>query len=332
MVKQLTSNPTTMNENRLLQVEELKKHFRIKSKSLFKKDVVKAVNTISFHINEGETYGLVGESGSGKSTVGRCLLRAIEPTSGKILYKEQNISELKPSELIKIRKDLQMVFQDPFSALNPRQRVGNAVKEPLTMHNIGDKKSRKNIVMDLFEKVGLPADCYYRFPNEFSGGQRQRIVIARALAVNPKLIICDEPVSALDVSVQAQIINLFKELQEQFKLSYLFISHDLSVVRHISDRVGVMYLGQLVEEANVDQLYKEPLHPYTQALISSIPKSKPSSSRDRIILQGDIPSPINLPSGCFFHPRCPHAMNHCKEEAPVKTQIDSDHWVACHLY
>lgn len=329
---ELTDKYTELQEERLLQVENLKKYFRIKTKGFFKKDTVKAVSDVTFHIKEGETYGLVGESGSGKSTVGRTLLRAIEPTSGKILYKNSDITKIKNSELIKIRKDLQMVFQDPYSSLNPRQRIGGAIEEPLNIHNIGDKKSRKEIAMQLLEKVGLSTDYYYRFPNEFSGGQRQRIAIARTLAVNPKLIVCDEAVSALDVSVQAQIINLFKELQNQLKLSYLFISHDLGVVRHISDRVGVMYLGQLVEEASVERLYKNPMHPYTQALISSIPRSKPDTSRERIILQGDVPSPIHLPKGCFFHPRCAHATEQCKKQAPEKISVDSNQWVACHLY
>jgi peptide/nickel transport system ATP-binding protein/oligopeptide transport system ATP-binding protein len=319
-------------ENALLRVENLKKYFRIKTKSLFKHNTVKAVNDISFHILEGETYGLVGESGSGKSTVGRSLLRAVEPTSGNILYRNSNIMQLGVPELFKFRKEMQMVFQDPYSSLNPRIRVGNAIEEPLNIFNIGDKSSRRQMVMELLAKVGLPPEYYYRFPNEFSGGQRQRIVIARALAVNPKLIVCDEPVSALDVSVQAQIINLFKDLQSQFKLAYLFISHDLGVVRNISDRVGVMYLGQLVEEGSVDKLFENPLHPYTQALISSIPRSKPNISRERIILQGDIPSPIHLPKGCFFHPRCAFAKKECKEEEPRKINIDSDHWVSCHLY
>jgi oligopeptide transport system ATP-binding protein len=322
----------TEQENKLLQVENLKKYFRVKGKGLFQHNTVKAVNDVTFHMIEGETYGLVGESGSGKSTVGRSLLRSIEPTSGKVLYRNRNIVDLEEAEMLKLRKDLQMVFQDPYSSLNPRLRVGKAIEEPLNIHQIGDIASRRQLAMQLLEKVGLQAEYYDRFPNEFSGGQRQRIVIARALAVNPKLIVCDEPVSALDVSVQAQIINLFKELQSQLKLSYLFISHDLSVVRHISDRVGVMYLGQLVEEASVDQLFEDPLHPYTKALISSIPRSNPNISRERIVLQGDIPSPIHLPTGCFFHPRCAYATKQCKEQEPTKKKIHSTHWVSCHLY
>jgi len=328
----LTVTLAPKQKEMLLQVSNLRKYFQVKTDRIFQRNTVKAVNDVSFHIYEGETYGLVGESGSGKSTVGRTLLRSIEATSGSVLYKNQNIYDLNGSQLLKLRKDLQMVFQDPYSSLNPRIRIGNAIEEPLKIHHIGDPKSRREMALTLLEKVGLPKEYYHRFPNEFSGGQRQRIVIARALAVNPKLIVCDEPVSALDVSVQAQIINLFKELQSQFKLSYLFISHDLSVVRHISDRVGVMYLGQLVEEAQVDRLFQEPLHPYTKALMSSIPRSKPNVKRERIILEGDIPSPIHLPQGCFFHPRCPFVKKECKESTPVKVKINSEHWVSCHIY
>ncbi|MHB1652592.1 MAG: ABC transporter ATP-binding protein [Desulfitobacteriaceae bacterium] len=326
--------PDVQKENTLMEVVELKKFFYLKGGGLFlgKSETVQAVNNVSFHLLEGETYGLVGESGSGKSTIGRAILRSIEPTSGKVFYRNRNIFALPRSELDKLRKEMQMVFQDPYSALNPRIRIGKAIQEFLDIHEVGDKGSRKEIVMDLLSKVGLQPEYYERFPREFSGGQRQRIVIARALSLKPKLIVCDEPVSALDLSIQSQIINLFKDLQKQFKLTYLFISHNLNVIRYVSDRVGVLYLGELVEEANVDDLFETPLHPYTQALISSIPRTKYDKTSDRIILEGDIPSPINPPSGCFFHPRCPQAKKICKEESPVKKVIKANHWVACHLY
>ena len=320
--------------NTLVSVNNLYKHFYLKGGTVLKpkKDVVKAVNNVSFEIKSGETYGLVGESGSGKSTIGRTLLRALEPTSGEVIFKGVDITRLSRSELNKLRLEMQMVFQDPYSALNPRMRIGPAIQEALEIHNIGDKQSRKERVIELLTQVGLQPEYYNRFPREFSGGQRQRIVIARALALNPKLVVCDEPVSALDLSIQSQIINLFKDLQKQFKLSYLFISHNLSVIRYISDRVGVLYLGQLVEEAEVDRLFSNPLHPYTRALLSSIPKDKPRDMKERILLEGDIPSPIDLPPGCSFHTRCKSAMSICKEVTPQRIDMDKDHWVACHLY
>jgi len=321
-----------MSKNKILQVENLRKYFPVQGNNLFRKDTVKAVNDVSFHLYKGETYGLVGESGSGKSTLGRTLLRIIEPTSGKIMYKDKNILDLNNRQMSKLRMDLQMVFQDPYSSLNPRMKVGKAILEPMNIHKIGDKENRKETVFKLLEKVGLKPEHYNRFQKDFSGGQRQRLVIARSLAVKPKLLVCDESVSALDVSVQSQIINLFKDLQEEYQLTYLFISHDLSVIRYISDRVGVMYLGQLVEEGKVDDLFENPLHPYTQSLISSIPRATNAQKRDRIVLKGDIPSPIDLPKGCFFYSRCPLAKDICKNIKPQQKCLDKEHWVACHLY
>lgn len=316
-------------EKLIIRAVGLKKQFRAKSRSWWRADTVKAVNDVSFAVREGETYGLVGESGSGKSTVGRLVVRALPPTAGEIWFRDQNLLEKKADFP---QKHLQMVFQDPYSALNPRMRVGPAIEEPLIIHGIGDKAERKHRSAELLRQVGLPASYADRFPHEFSGGQRQRIIIARALALRPQFIVCDEPVSALDVSIQAQIINLFQELQETFGLSYLFISHDLGVVRHICDRIGVMYLGQLVEEAPVEELFAQPLHPYTQALISSIPGSRKQTKRERIVLRGDIPSPVRLPEGCFFHPRCPHAMDVCRKAAPEPSAAGPGHWVKCHLY
>ncbi|WP_100374068.1 ABC transporter ATP-binding protein [Bacillus sp. FJAT-45037] len=325
---------TTKDNDILLEVNGLKKHFPIK-KGMFQRTVghVKAVDDISFFVKRGETFGLVGESGCGKSTIGRTLMRLYEPTEGQIIFDGKDISNVNERELHPFRKDLQMVFQDPFSSLNPRKTVQTILKEPLSVHGMYKGKARQEFIEDLMEKVGLNPEYANRYPHEFSGGQRQRIGIARALTLNPKLIIGDEPVSALDVSVQSQVLNLFKDLQDEFGLTYLFIAHDLGVVKHISDRIGVMYLGKMMEVANKKDLYSEPLHPYTQALLSAVPRAHPTEvKRERIILTGEIPSPSNPPTGCVFHTRCPVAMDECKERMPVYKEVKKDHFVACHLY
>lgn len=319
-------------EKPLLQVRNLKKFFPITNSLGRVTGQVQAVNNVSFDLYEGETYGLVGESGCGKSTTGRTVMRLVEPTEGEAIFQDQDIYKLKGKDLLNIRRELQMVFQDPYSSLNPRKRIGHILEETLKIHNLFPKKERMDRVMDMLHKVGFQSEHYYRYPHEFSGGQRQRIGLARALMVNPKLIICDEPVSALDVSIQSQVLNLLREIQDEFKLSYLFVSHDLSVVRHISDRIGVMYLGQMVEEAQTDELFANPLHPYTQALLSAVPVPNPMVKRERITLKGEVPSPINPPSGCVFHTRCPQATDICKQEVPVKKMVAAQHAVACHLY
>lgn len=319
----------------ILQIQGLKKHFPVKSSLGFLggiKGNVKAVNDVSFELFEGETFGLVGESGCGKSTLGRTILRLTEPTEGKAIYKSNDVFKLSPKAFDNMRQELQMVFQDPYSSLNPKKRIGSILEEPLIIHGIGNKKERTEKVMDILYKVGLQVDHYYRYPHEFSGGQKQRIGLARALIVNPKIVICDEPVSALDVSIQSQIINLLQELQADLNLAYIFISHDLSVVRHISDRVGVMYLGNMVEVAKTEALYAKPLHPYTEALLSAIPRTNSEFKKERIILKGEVPSPLNLPSGCVFHTRCPYAKEVCRHEVPVKKEVSPQHFVACHLY
>lgn len=317
----------------LLKVEGLKKYFPVK-KGLFGKTTgqVKAVDDVSFYVNEGETLGIVGESGCGKSTTGRMLMRLLEPTEGKVTFNGQELTTLSPQEMRKARREIQMVFQDPYASLNPRHTVEKILMEPLIVHNIGDTKSRKKMVRDFLEIVGLSSYHAKRYPHQFSGGQRQRIGIARALMTNPKLIIADEPVSALDVSIQAQVLNLMQKLQRELKLTYIFIAHDLGVVRHISDRVGVMYLGKLVELASSENLYAEPLHPYTKALLSAVPVPDPNFVREEILLEGDIPSPSNPPSGCTFHTRCPFAMDRCKQDVPQLEEIKPGHYVACHLY
>lgn len=316
----------------LVEVKNLKKYFPV-TKGFFgrKKSFVKAVDDVSFTIKKGETLGLVGESGCGKSTTGRMLMRLIDPTEGQIWFEGKEISNLNDNQIRNTRKDFQMVFQDPYASLNPRMKVGEIIAEPLIVHGV-EKEKRIARVEELLEVVGLSSYHSDRYPHEFSGGQRQRIGIARALAVNPKLIIADEPVSALDVSIQSQILNLLKDLQEEFDLTYLFIAHDLSVVEHISDRVGVMYLGKIVELADKNSLYNNPLHPYTKALLSAVPVPNPRIKRERIILKGDIPSPSNPPSGCTFHTRCPIAMEKCKKSVPVLTELSEGHYVSCHLY
>ena len=319
----------------ILDVQELTKYYPVKNpfgKLGGEKRSVKAVDNVSFQLYEGETYGLVGESGCGKSTIGRTLLRLIEPTAGRAIYKKKDLFELTGESLREMRQELQMVFQDPYSSLNPRKRIGQTLEEPLAIHSIGTKNERTEIVLELLNRVGMQTDHYYRYPHELSGGQRQRIGLARALVVNPKIIIADEPVSALDVSIQSQVINLLQELQKDLQLTYLFIAHDISVVRYISDRIGVMYLGKLVEEAPTDSLLEKPLHPYTQALLSAVPLPNPLKKKERIILKGEIPSPLSPPSGCVFHTRCSSVMDICKTKMPERKEMSKEHFVSCHLY
>ncbi len=308
-----------------LQVRNLVKHFPVDNSD----DVVQAVDDVSFDIIAGETLGLVGESGCGKSTVGRCLLRLHEPTSGEVLFEGKNIIGLGNREMQLRRREMQIIFQDPYASLNPRLSIRSIISEPLKIHKIGNKASQNARVADLLEKVGMDPKYADRYPHEFSGGQRQRIGIARALALNPKLIICDEPVSALDVSVQAQVVNLLQELQDEFGLTYLFISHGLAVVEHISDRVAVMYLGKIVEICDAGELYALPLHPYTKALLSAIPIPDPTQKRERIVLKGDVPTPINPPSGCRFRTRCPIAIDECARVEPELREITTGHFAAC---
>ena len=310
---------------KIVQVRNMVKHFPVDN-SL---DVVRAVDGISFDIFAGETLGLVGESGCGKSTVVRCMLRLHEPTSGEILFENEDITKLGNTELQKLRREMQIIFQDPYASLNPRLTILSTISEPLKIHGIGDKTSQKEKVAELLSKVGLDPKYMSRYPHEFSGGQRQRIGIARALALNPKLIIADEPVSALDVSVQAQVVNLLQDLQKEFGLTFLFISHGLAVVEHISNRVAVMYLGKIVEIADSRTLYKNPLHPYTQALLSAIPIPDPKKKRQRIVLKGDVPTPINPPSGCRFRTRCPIAIDECSKIEPELKEIENGHFSAC---
>jgi oligopeptide/dipeptide ABC transporter ATP-binding protein len=319
----------------LLVVEDLKKHFPITRGIIFQKEVasVKAVDGVSFVVREGETLGVVGESGCGKSTMARCVMRLLDPTSGRLIFRGKDISRISRAEMRPFRREMMMIFQDPYASLNPRKRVGFIVAEALQVHKLGTDAEIKRRVQELLEVVGLNPEHYNRFPHEFSGGQRQRIGVARALAVNPKLIVCDEPVSALDVSVQAQILNLLKDLQRDFGLTYIFIAHDLNVVRHISDRVMVMYLGQVVEEADRNALYAEPKHPYTGALLAAVPIPDPTIDRKRIVLEGDVPSPINPPSACRFHPRCPRFVEgHCDVEEPtlIHRGGTATHVAKCH--
>jgi oligopeptide transport system ATP-binding protein len=309
----------------LVQVRNLVKHFPVENSS----DVVQAIDDVSFDIFAGETLGLVGESGCGKSTVGRCILRLYEPTRGEVFFEGRNLVGMPNREMQKLRREMQIIFQDPYASLNPRLNILSIVSEPLKIHGIGNKTERRERVADLMKKVGLDPNYMTRYPHEFSGGQRQRIGIARALALNPKLIIADEPVSALDVSVQAQVVNLLQDLQAEFGLTYLFISHGLAVVEHISQRVAVMYLGKIVEIAEARELYENPLHPYTKALLSAIPVPDPKKKRERIVLQGDVPTPINPPSGCRFRTRCPWAIEACAQVVPELREIRENHFAAC---
>lgn len=316
----------------ILEVHDLKKYFAGKeSPFALKKTNIRAVDDISFSVQEGETFGLVGESGCGKSTTARLILRLMEPTAGTIIFDGQDITRLKQTELSHVRKKAQMIFQDPYASLNPRMTLGEIIEEPLKIHKYGDKDFRQEKVFELLDMVGLSSYHAVRYPHEFSGGQRQRIGIARALAVDPKLVICDEPVSALDVSIQAQVLNLMQDLQQNLKLTYIFIAHDLSVVKHISDRIGVMYLGRLMEVATKNELINNPAHPYTKALIGSIPTPNPRIRREMIPLKGEIPSPSSPPSGCSFHPRCIHSMDKCKKIRPELKAIGADHFMACYL-
>lgn len=322
-----------MEDNVLLKVKKLKKYFPVRGGILSKIiGYVQAVDEISFDIKEGETLGLVGESGCGKTTTGRTIIRLLEPTAGEVDFKGKDIFKLSKEELRKARRNIQIIFQDPFGSLNPRMTVGEIVGESLVIHKIvKNKKEKEERVKDLLETVGLNAGHIRRYPHEFSGGQRQRIGIARALALNPKLVICDEPVSALDVSIQAQVINLLEDLQEKFNLTYLFIAHDLSVVKHISDRVAVMYLGKIVELSSTSELYDNTQHPYTEALLSAVPIPDPTLKRQRIVLEGDVPSPFKPPAGCRFHPRCKYVEPICSQEEPELIDIGNGHFVACHL-
>jgi oligopeptide transport system ATP-binding protein len=320
----------------LLDVRNLVMHFPLTQGIIFQKKVgaVQAVDGVSLAVNKGETLGLVGESGCGKSTTGRAILQLYKPTAGEVFFNGQDLTKLDGGNMRKMRRHLQMIFQDPYASLNPRMTVGSIVSEPMQIHNLVPKNQRNQRVQELLQTVGLNPYFANRYPHEFSGGQRQRIGIARALAANPDFIVCDEPVSALDVSIQAQIVNLLEDLQNQFGLTYLFIAHDLSVVRHISDRVAVMYLGKIVELADRNALYEDPLHPYTKALLSAVPIPDPviERGRERIILTGDVPSPINPPSGCHFHTRCPYVMDVCKQIDPILADQGDSHFVACHLY
>lgn len=316
----------------LLEVKNLKKYYVLKSGFFGRgKRTVKAVDGINLAVNEGEILGIVGESGCGKSTLGRSILRLIEPTDGQVIFEGENIRELKKEEMRLKRKEMQIIFQDPGASLNPRMTVGEIIGEPIDIFNTAQGESKEEMIYRLMDLVGLNRSYIQRFPHEFSGGQRQRIGIARALAAKPKLVICDEPVSALDVSVRAQVLNLMRDLKERMNLTYLFISHDLSVVHHICDRVAVMYLGRIVEIANKEQLYKNPIHPYTKALLSAIPIPEPDLKRDRIIIQGDVPNPAAPPPGCHFHKRCPYAKPECSEVMPEYVEVEKGHMVLCHL-
>lgn len=317
----------------LLKIEEMKVYFPIKS-GVFQTKVnyVKAVDGISFSIKQGESFGIVGESGCGKSTASRAVLQLIKPTSGRVYFKNQDLTSLSKKQLRNTRKNIQMIFQDPYDSLNPRLTVEEILAEPLKAHKIGSKEERRKKIIEIMNVCGLNPEYIHRYAHEFSGGQRQRIGIARALIMKPDLVVADEPVSALDVSIQSQILNLMMDLQETFNLTYLFISHDLSVVRHFCDRIGVMYLGRMAEVAETDSLFENPLHPYTKSLLSAIPISNPRQKRERVLLQGDVPSPVDPPKGCAFASRCPEAMDICKSDKPEMIEVEKNHYVACHLY
>lgn len=315
-----------VGRNALVEIKKLQKYFTISG------GTVKAVDGVDLTIHQGETVGLVGESGCGKSTIGKTVIRLLEATAGEVLFEGKNIFSLSAKELKALRKEVQIIFQDPYSSLNPRMTIESIIGEPLDIHHSLKGKARNERIKELLRLVGLNEEHMQRFPHEFSGGQRQRIGIARALALQPKFIVCDEPISALDVSIQAQVVNLLKELQNRFDLTYLFIAHDLSMVRYISDRILVMYLGQMVELADSDELCNEPLHPYSQALLSAVPTPVPNGRQERIVLEGDIPSPINPPDGCVFHTRCRQAMEACRVKKPKWQEVKPGHFVACHLY
>ncbi len=333
MKEQFMATKTPAGENGkwdLVQVKNLVKYFPVRGGVMQRVQAwVQAVDDVSFFIRQGETLGMVGESGCGKTTVGRTMLRLLEPTSGSVTFEGTDVFKLRGRELKEMRRHMQIIFQDPYASLDPRTPIGEWIAEGLKIHNIGTSRERFEIVIEMLRKVGMEDYHARRYPHEFSGGQRQRIGIARALALRPKFIIADEPVSALDVSIQSQVLNILKDLQSEFGLTYLFIAHNLSVVEHISDRVAVMYLGKMVELAGRDELFRNPLHPYTQALMSAIPIPDPTLKRERIILQGDVPSPLNPPKGCRFHPRCPVAFDHCSVQEPVFREVSPDHWVAC---
>ena len=328
--------PAPSNGQVLLEVKELRKFFPIQ-KGFLRRVVghVRAVDDVSFYINEGETLGLVGESGCGKTTTSRCILRAIDPTSGQIMFRDStgdvvDIATLSKARVRSFRRETQMIFQDPFGSLNPRMTLLDIVAEPLVNYHVGNRSEREDRVAELLRLVGLGPEYMRRFPHAFSGGQRQRIGIARALALNPRLIVADEPVSALDVSVQAQVLNLLQDLQEQFHLAYLFVAHDLSVVKHVSDRVAVMYVGKIVEMAPTEELFASPKHPYTEALLSSVPEPDPRARSARIVLQGEVANPADPPSGCYFHPRCPYATEVCQTDTPTLEEVSPGHFVSCH--
>ena len=336
MPEAAASSAATMSEDIILEVKNLKMYFPVGSGFLSRKPVgyVKAVDDVSFTVKRGETLGLVGESGCGKTTTGRCILQLYKPTAGQVIFDGQDLTSMNTKTMRGMRREMQVIFQDPYSSLNPRVTAGNIIGEPLIVHGlVANKTEYRNKVADLLTNVGLNPYMADRFPHEFSGGQRQRIGVARALSVSPKFIVADEPVSALDVSIQAQIINLLEDLQEQFNLTYLFIAHDLSVVRHISDRVGVMYLGHLVEMAERNEIYRNPIHPYTKALLSAVPIPDPvlDAQRERVLLTGEVPSPLNPPSGCVFHPRCPAANDTCSQYLPELREVETDHYSACIL-
>ena len=334
MATQMTDSATVANGNdpgAILNIKNLKKYFHVGGGMLGGEGLtIRAVDDVSFSVRPGETFGLVGESGCGKTTLGQTIIRLYDPTDGQIIFDGTDISTFGARQMRPVRRDIQMIFQDPSASLDPRMTVGSVIAEPLNVFGIGSKSDRRERVQELLKVVGLNSYFSNRYPHEFSGGQRQRIGIARALALNPKLVICDEPVSALDVSIQAQVLNLLKSLQDQFSLTYLFIAHNLAVVAHISDRVGVMYLGKLVEIGDAREITERPRHPYTKALISAVPVPDPTRERGRIILQGDVPSPASPPTGCRFNPRCPIAQPNCSVDEPELRMVSPDHWVACH--